>query len=240
MAFDEALADRIRKVIGGRAEVTEKKMFGGIAFMWLGKMLVGVMKDELMVRLGPDGGAAALRERHVRTFDFTGKPLKGFVMVAAEVVWDVEVVRRWVDRALVFVGPLASEEGQAMVERKGKQGEGEGSAEVDAYIARWPEPTKKALTKLRGMIRKALPEAVEGISYGLPTYTLGKHVIGFGGAAKHCAIYPMSGSVIEQLSEALAAYSTSKGTIRFAPETGIPAALLKRIIKARLAEIAAT
>ncbi|MBL8784722.1 MAG: DUF1801 domain-containing protein, partial [Deltaproteobacteria bacterium] len=89
------------------------------------------------------------------------------------------------------------------------------------------------------VLRKALPEATEVIAYGLPTFKLAKNVIAFGGAAKHCAIYPMSGSVIATLEADLADYGTSKGTIRFDPVHPLPDALIKKIIRARLAEIAA-
>ena len=84
MAFDEALADRIRDVLGPRAGVTERRMFGGIAFMVAGNMAVGIVGDDLMVRLDPADAERALAEAHTRPMDFTGKPAKNMVFVDAE------------------------------------------------------------------------------------------------------------------------------------------------------------
>jgi hypothetical protein len=76
MAFSEALAERIRQGLARRKNVEDKKMFGGVGFLLHGNLLVGVWKDSLIVRLGPDEGEAALREPHVREFDITGRPMK--------------------------------------------------------------------------------------------------------------------------------------------------------------------
>jgi|GEM_PF-5100992 len=87
MAYDEGLAYRIREVFADHPAgpaVTEKKMFGGIAFLVSGNMAVGVVGEELMVRVGPDAYQATLELPHARQMDFTGKPMKGFVYVGAE------------------------------------------------------------------------------------------------------------------------------------------------------------
>lgn len=82
MAYDETLAERIREIIGDiDGEVTERKMFGGLAFMLNGHMFTGIVGDELMLRLGDAGAAAALRREHVREMDFTGRPMKAMVFV---------------------------------------------------------------------------------------------------------------------------------------------------------------
>ena len=81
MAFDEALAERIRRGLARKRGVEEKKMFGGVGFLLNGNMLVGVWKNSLIVRLGEDDHEAALSEPHVREFDITGKPMKGWLMV---------------------------------------------------------------------------------------------------------------------------------------------------------------
>jgi TfoX/Sxy family transcriptional regulator of competence genes len=81
MAYDEALADRVRELLGPRAEVAERKMFGGIAFMIGGNMAVGVVGQDLMVRLDPADVERALGEPHTRPMDFTGRPLKSMVFV---------------------------------------------------------------------------------------------------------------------------------------------------------------
>jgi TfoX/Sxy family transcriptional regulator of competence genes len=97
MAYDEALADRIRGALAARAEVTERKMFGGIAFMVGGNMAVGVTNEDLMVRLAPDEAQRALAEDGVREMDFTGKPLKGFVYVGPERLTTDDELAGWVD-----------------------------------------------------------------------------------------------------------------------------------------------
>jgi TfoX/Sxy family transcriptional regulator of competence genes len=81
MAFDETLADRVRDVLAPRAEVSERRMFGGIAFMVGGNMAVGVLGDDLMVRLDPADAEQALTEPNTRPMDFTGKPMKGMLFV---------------------------------------------------------------------------------------------------------------------------------------------------------------
>ena len=81
-------------------------MFGGVGFLLNGNMLVGVWKDSLIARLGPDEGEAALREPHVRAFDITGKPMKGWIMVEPEGVEEDDQLKDWIQRARKFVGKL--------------------------------------------------------------------------------------------------------------------------------------
>ncbi|MFO0866573.1 MAG: TfoX/Sxy family protein [Gemmataceae bacterium] len=106
MAFDETFAGRIRDAISRRKGIEEKKMFGGIGYLLNGNMLVGIWKDSLIVRLGPDNYDDALLEPHVREFDITGRPMKGWVMVEPEGVEDDEQLAGWIDRALKFVKTL--------------------------------------------------------------------------------------------------------------------------------------
>jgi TfoX/Sxy family transcriptional regulator of competence genes len=106
MAFSEELAERIRHALARRKGVEEKKMFGGIGFLLNGNMLVGVWKDSLIVRLGPDEGEEALKEAHVSEFDITGRAMKGWVLVAPEGVEDDDDLSGWVQRAVKFVGKL--------------------------------------------------------------------------------------------------------------------------------------
>ena len=77
MAYDEKLAARVRGALAGRGGVEEKKMFGGLTFMLRGKMCCGVLKGDLVLRVGPDRAAGALKSPHARPFDFTGRPMKG-------------------------------------------------------------------------------------------------------------------------------------------------------------------
>ena len=106
MAFDENLATRIRATLARRKGITEKKMFGGIGFLLNGNMCVGVWKESLIARLGPEGGDAALREPHVRPFDITGKPMAGWVLVEPAGVAADSQVRDWVQRCIVFTNEL--------------------------------------------------------------------------------------------------------------------------------------
>jgi TfoX/Sxy family transcriptional regulator of competence genes len=100
MAYDEGLAGRIRSVLRGRDDVVEKKMFGGLTFMVAGRMACGVVHDDLMVRVGPDGHDDALTEPGTRPMDFTGRPMRGMVYVAPAAVATDDDLRRWVDRAV--------------------------------------------------------------------------------------------------------------------------------------------
>jgi len=81
MSYDEKAADRVRKALSDRRGVSEKKMFGGIAFMLNGAMCCGILKDDLIVRVGKALDAKALAQPHARPFDFTGKPMAGIVYV---------------------------------------------------------------------------------------------------------------------------------------------------------------
>jgi TfoX/Sxy family transcriptional regulator of competence genes len=82
MSYDERAAERVRKALSGRRGMSEKKMFGGIAFMLKGAMCCGILKDDLIVRVGAALNAKALAQPHTRPFDFTGKPMAGIVYVA--------------------------------------------------------------------------------------------------------------------------------------------------------------
>ena len=105
MAFNAEIADRVLKVLEGREGLTERKMFGGIAFMLNGNMCCGVTNDDLMVRVGADGLEDALDQPHARPMDFTGRPMKGFVFVGAGAVGD-RVLRQWVQRGVIFAESL--------------------------------------------------------------------------------------------------------------------------------------
>ncbi len=106
MAFDEALAGRIRKGLARRKGILEKKMFGGLGFLLNGNMLVGVWKDSMIVRVGPDAYDEALRETHARVFDITGKAMTGWVMVTKDGVEADAQVKDWIARAMEFVANL--------------------------------------------------------------------------------------------------------------------------------------
>src|SRR5579863_5129071 len=107
---------------------------------------------------------------------------------------------------------------------------------VDEYLAGVPEPARTALNKVRAVIRSvAPPDATEVISYGIPTFKYKGMLASFAAFSDHCSLFPGAGPTIEFKNE-LKKFETSKGTIRFAPDKPLPAALLKKLIKARIAE----
>ena len=105
MAYDEDLADRVRAVLRPGEAVTERRMFGGLAFMLGGHMFCGVVKDTLMARLGPEAADRALDQPHVRPMDFTGRPTKGMVFVDPEGLRG-DALRQWVDTAADYARAL--------------------------------------------------------------------------------------------------------------------------------------
>jgi uncharacterized protein YdhG (YjbR/CyaY superfamily) len=110
-------------------------------------------------------------------------------------------------------------------------------ASIDAYLADVPADMRKVLKALRKMIHAAAPGAEECISYNLPAFRLGGRVIaGFAAGAKLCSYYPFSGRTLTTLAREVAAYETSKGALRFAPERPLPAKLVGKLVTARLAE----
>lgn len=111
---------------------------------------------------------------------------------------------------------------------------------IDAYLASLPPKPRAALERLRRAIRAAAPQAEEGFSYGLPAFRLhGRPLAAFSASANHCSYHPMSGAVVAALARDLAGYATSKGTVRFLPERPLPATLVRKRVRARVAEIAA-
>ena len=110
MAFDEALARRIRQRLARRKNVEDRKLFGGIGFLLNGNLLVGVWKVSLVVRLGEEEGEEALKEPHVKEFDITGRPMRNWVLVGPEGVQDEEQLSGWIRRAVKFVGTLPAKE----------------------------------------------------------------------------------------------------------------------------------
>ena len=110
MPPDEALVNRVRTALGRNRRVEEKKMFGGMGFLLNGNLLVGVWKDSLIVRVGPDNYDDALLEPHVREFDITGKPMKGWVLVEPKGIEGDDQLADWIQWAVKFVGALPAKE----------------------------------------------------------------------------------------------------------------------------------
>ena len=108
---------------------------------------------------------------------------------------------------------------------------------IDEYLAAVSADKRAALEKLRKTIKAAAPKADECISYGLAAFRLnGKPLVAFGAAANHCSFFPMSGHTVAAFKDELTEYETSKGTIRFQADKPLPASLVRKLVKARIAE----
>jgi uncharacterized protein YdhG (YjbR/CyaY superfamily) len=107
---------------------------------------------------------------------------------------------------------------------------------VEEYLAIVPEPARTTLTKVRATIRASAPtEATEGISYGMPMFKYKGMLVGFAAFSKHCSLFPGAGPIVE-LQDELKGFTTSKGTIQFPSDKPLSAALVKKLVKARVAE----
>ena len=108
---------------------------------------------------------------------------------------------------------------------------------IDEYLSGVPEPARSTLERVRAVIRSAVPkDATEVISYRIPTVKYKGPLVAFAAFKNHCSLFPMSMAVIAACKGDLAKYDVSKGTIRFPLDKPLPAALLKKIVKARIAE----
>ncbi|MBK5296193.1 MAG: DUF1801 domain-containing protein [Vicinamibacteria bacterium] len=108
---------------------------------------------------------------------------------------------------------------------------------IDEYLSALSDDKRAALEKLRKTIQTAAPRAEECISYSLPAFRLDKRMlVAFGARANHCGFYPMSASTVAAFKNELTGYETSQGTIRFQPDRPLPAALVRKLVRARIAE----
>lgn len=110
---------------------------------------------------------------------------------------------------------------------------------IDGYLAGLPDDQRAALEKLRQTIRSAAPKAEECISYSMPAFRLNGVLVGFAAKQNHCALYPFNGSTVKAFKDDLKGFETTMGAIRFQPSKPLPAALVRTIVKARIAENAA-
>ena len=106
MPYDETLAQRVREILGPQASLSERKMFGGLAFMLNGNMCCCIDKENLVVRTGPDQYESALERPHARVFDFTGRPMRGFVYVDGAGLDSESTLREWVELSVEFADSL--------------------------------------------------------------------------------------------------------------------------------------
>ncbi|HET7482949.1 MAG TPA: DUF1801 domain-containing protein [Actinomycetota bacterium] len=109
---------------------------------------------------------------------------------------------------------------------------------IDDYLATIPDDMRAALSKVRATVAKAAPGATEAISYGMPAFKYGgRGLVAFAAFKNHCSFFPMSGRVLDQLGDDLQRFRTSKGTLQFTPAEPLPPALIRAIVRARIAEI---
>ena len=120
MAYDEGLAQRIREQLDGRPGLVEKKMFGGIVFMLRGNMAAGVIGDDLIARVGEDAYEGALARPGARVFDFTGKPMRRWVVVDGGAIQDDETLADWLDAGAAYALSLPPKAPGARVSRPKK------------------------------------------------------------------------------------------------------------------------
>lgn len=106
MPFSTALADRIRKLLGKRAGLTEKKMFGGIGFLVRGNMCCGVHGEDMIVRLSPEQTDAALAKAHTKPFDLTGRPMKGWILVDPKGLGTEAEISHWIATSTAYAESL--------------------------------------------------------------------------------------------------------------------------------------
>ena len=108
MVYDEGLVQRIREILQDQDQhgVTEKKMFGGVAFFIKGNMCCGVVKEKLMVRVGKDSYEASLQEPNVQKMDFTGKPMRGLIYVEEVGIQEDETLEYWVFKGVIYAESL--------------------------------------------------------------------------------------------------------------------------------------
>ena len=121
MAYDEKLAERVRKAVATRKGMTEKRMFGGLAFLLGGRMCCGILNDDLMVRVGPERYAAALARPHVRPMDFTGRPLSGFIYVGSPGVKAGAALAKWLREAAEYASSLPAGKVAPKKRKKGRR-----------------------------------------------------------------------------------------------------------------------
>lgn len=106
MAYDEDLARRVGEIIGKKKTFSSKKMFGGIGFLLHGNMCIAVWKEYLIVRVGEKDFDKMLKKKHVKVFDITGKPMRGWILVDKDGARTAASLNQWVDRSIRFVKTL--------------------------------------------------------------------------------------------------------------------------------------
>jgi len=158
MAYDESLAARVRALLERQPGTSERKMFGGLAFLLRGNMACGIVKDELMVRVGPDAHDAAVRLPHAREMDFAGRPMRGMLFVAPPALTGEDGLREWVQRALSFTSTLPAKAEGKKAARATPQAKAAKPAAQHKPAPKRPAPKRKASPAAPAAVR-AKPKA---------------------------------------------------------------------------------
>ncbi len=126
---------------------------------------------------------------------------------------------------------------QAKSDGSGPAVKGGAPKDIDEYLACVPEPARTTLNRIRAMIRSVVPaEATEAISYGMPAFKYKGALVCFAAFSDHCSLFPMNAALIKTFAKELEGFETSKGTIRFPMDKPLPASLVKKMVKTRVAE----
>jgi len=148
MSYDEGLAERVREALCARTDVSERRMFGGLAFLVRGHMCVGIVKENLMVRVGPDAYEGLIREPYAGEMDFTGRPMRGLLYVSPEGVESDADLERWIARGISFAGSLPAK----VLRGKGMPASGDKAHDrrTSAAGKRRPNPEPEGSWRRRG------------------------------------------------------------------------------------------
>ncbi len=121
--------------------------------------------------------------------------------------------------------------------KSGKGAAADGLEGVEEYLSKVPEPARATLEKVRATIRSVVPkETTEGLSYGMPAFRYKGALVAYAAFKDHCSFFPMNAALIDTMKDELKGYRTSKGTLQFPMDKPLPAALLKKMVKARVAD----
>jgi uncharacterized protein YdhG (YjbR/CyaY superfamily) len=142
-------------------------------------------------------------------------------------------------KAIRILSPLLAEQGLGF---RSDGGTGQvGAQRVEDYLAKVSSPQRETLDAVRASLRRTLPDATEDLKYGMPAFLVdGKGVAGYAAFKAHCSYFPMSGDVLVAAGDAVSKYEVSKGGLRFPSDKPLPITLIRKLVKLRLAEIAAT
>jgi uncharacterized protein YdhG (YjbR/CyaY superfamily) len=219
--------------------VETRKLFGGVAAMMNGHLFAGLFGRSTMIWLPEGERAAALALPGASPFDpmGNGRFRSDKVMLPERMMDAPAELRHWIARAFAATAKLPPKRAERKAAKRGKTPALRKPSTIDAYLSNVRGERRAALDDLRRKIHSAIPEAEECISYGMPAFRLnGTVVAGFSATARGCSYFPFSGTTLRTLARDVAAYDRTKSALHFGPGKPLPAALVRKLIKARAAE----